>query len=129
MKDMEQARASTEAARAADGAAMDALELIRQQRDGDLAFDFSKTLTEVVAAVRETGRAGKVKLTLTVAPSARGDASKVLVRDDIEAVPPRPERSPSLYYTTEANGLSRENPRQQSFRDVAPEAGFPEAER
>lgn len=112
-----------------DAPAVDVVALLSTQRDGDLLYDLAKELTKVISAVRETAISGSVTLKLTIAPSTRGDATKVLVRDSVESKEPRPERSPSLFYTTAQGGLSRENPRQRSFREVAPEAGFPEQER
>lgn len=129
MKDAVERAAEAAAVQAADAPAVDVLSLLATQRDGDLVYELGKKVTEVIAAVRETALAGTVTLKLTIVPATRGDASKVLVRDEVDGKIPKPERSPSLFYTTEQGGLSRENPRQRSFREVAPSAGFPEAER
>lgn len=113
---------------AAEAPRIDAVELLRLLRDGGVAFDLSAALGALVGAVRETGKPGSLALTIKVAPAAEGNASKVLLRDDIALKLPRPEHLPSMFYTTDDGRLTRHNPNQLRMSQAAPDAGFPENE-
>lgn len=115
-----------------DAPTIDALELLKQHRDGDLLFELSQDLTNLVAAVRETKLGGEVTLKLRIAPTTKGDAAKVFLRDELKLTLPRAAKAPDLFYTTETNALSRDNPRQlKLFPEDKParREGVPDAER
>lgn len=68
-------------------------------------FDYE--LAELVRAVRATKRKGKLTLTLTIRPKAKGG---VMVLDNIKASPPKEEDAESFFYTDDAGRLLQNNP-------------------
>ncbi len=106
-------------AQAVDGVRMDFAEFIRQQRDGDCAFECAAKMERLIEAVREKGAAGEFTLKIEVKPSTAGDGTQVLITDHPKIKVPDPKRKPSLFFTTQDNGLSRRNPNQLRFEDRA----------
>jgi len=87
-------------------------ETLRQLDRGTLIEDLETELAEVVAAVRETGKAGKLKLTLTIKPANSGNVETLLVNTAVDTTKPTPERGVTLFYATDENELLREDPKQ-----------------
>ena len=108
---------------------IDAVELLRLLRDGGAAYDCSAALGELVQAVVETGKGGSLSLTIKVTPAAEGNASKVLILDDIAVKFPKVAHLPSYFYTTDDGRLSRHNPNQVRRGAAASDESVPEDER
>lgn len=95
--------------------AMEAVEFLSTQRSGTLLRDFGDSLAEVVEAVRETGRAGSLMLTVKIRPAAKNGGPSVVVSDLLVAKPPKPEVAETVMYALEGGALSRRDPRQPSL--------------
>jgi len=81
---------------------------------GDLAGQASETLAEMVKAVHETNKKGKITLTLEIKPRGR-DAGQVELSGEVKPSFPIPDIAPSMFFATEDGELKRENPRQRQL--------------
>jgi hypothetical protein len=109
---------------------IDFLELLRLLREGDAAHDASQALSAVVEAVKATGKPGHLTLKVKIAPTVKGNAEKVEVKDDIDVTLPKPEHDGSLFYTLEDGQLTRHSTKQRRGRAAVADADqVPEAER
>jgi hypothetical protein len=94
-------------------------QVLREINAGRLVDELTDELTEVIAAVRETGKAGELVLSLKLKP--RGECNTQL-----EVVPAvkgkRPERARrvSIFFVNEDNGLQRDDPYQHQFPELRP---------
>lgn len=105
----------TKTYKTSDDAALPAfMDLLKNQRRGELLAEASEKLVEVVAAVRDTGKGGSVTITITVKPddSARNTFK---VGDDVKAKVPTFSRGVSLYFANHQGRLVREDPRQPTL--------------
>lgn len=96
---------------------------LQDLRDGRAHTELTTTLAELLAAVKDTGKAGEITLKLKVKPASRGaDVDKVTISDVITTKLPKPERGDDFFWLTDDNNLSRNHPRQQSLelREAAP---------
>ena len=96
---------------------------LQDLRDGRAHAELSTTLAELLAAVKETGKAGEITLKLKVKPASRGsDVDKVTITDTVAVKLPKPERGEDFYWLTDDNNLSRNHPRQHSLelREATP---------
>jgi hypothetical protein len=83
--------------------------LLSEFREGESQAELSEQLQEVVAAVRDTGKPGKLTYTIIVKPS--GNA--IVVTDEIKTKVPQMPRDASIFFATDQNTLQRENPNQK----------------
>lgn len=90
------------------------VEFLQEQRKGALHHELSDALQTVINAVRETGKKGRVTITVSVSPSAKG-TGMVIVSDDVRVVAPAGDRGASLYYVDTDGNLSRNDPNQQNL--------------
>jgi len=97
-------------------------------RRGALADQLQAELTTVVAAVRATGAKGTLTLTLTIKPAAKGDVGTLMIDDDVKCKIPTAARGSTIMYATEANELTRRDPRQPKLDlDTTPSVTSPAA--
>lgn len=88
------------------------LAALKELRHGAAIVDLSDALTELVQAVRLTGRKGSLLLTLTVAPAAKGEINALLLQDDLKIKAPRSERGATILFADNDGMLTRKDPRQ-----------------
>jgi len=96
---------------------------LQELRDGRAHTELTATLAELLAAVKDTGKAGEITLKIKVKPASRGsDVDKVTITDAIVAKLPMPERGEDFFWLTDDNNLSRNHPRQHSLelREATP---------
>ena len=88
--------------------------VLREINNGKLVDDITDEMTKVIAAVRSTGRAGKITVTLSLHPS--GPCNEQLeVRPSIKGAAPELGRPISLFYINRDNGLQRDDPTQNEL--------------
>lgn len=88
-------------------------EVLRELRAGQTIVELSEKLTEIVKAVRDTGKAGALTLTLKVKPASKGDEISALMLEEIvKAVTPEKDKSSTIFYANHENVLTRFDPRQ-----------------
>jgi len=98
---------------------------LRDIRRGQLLDDAADELQKVVAAVEETGKAGKLVIEIAVAPASKGQGA-MKVSDKITAKLPTLPAGETIMFITPENNLVPNDPRQKSLelKDVsAPAAG------
>lgn len=93
------------------------VDILREVDRGRVVDSFSDTMAELVQAVRETGKQGKITLSLTVKPE--GEAFTVSA--DVKATMPPPKRNPSIFFARDDGSLTREHP-QGDFEFKGPQA-------
>lgn len=79
---------------------------------GNLVDEFQAALIDVLTAVRTLGRKGKLKLSLTIAPSGH---NSVAIDFDVTSAPPKEKRHPSQIFCTPLGQLVSRNPDQMEM--------------
>jgi hypothetical protein len=86
---------------------------LQDLRDGRAHSELSNQLAELLAKVKETGKAGGLTLKIKVKPATKGgDVDKVTISDMITIDLPKPERGEDFFWLTDDNDLSRNHPKQ-----------------
>lgn len=85
---------------------------LAQLKYGHLNDELATELQELVKICGDTGKAGKLTLTITLKP---GKGGQMEVFDDIAVKAPKAERSSTLMFASVENALQREDPRQTSL--------------
>lgn len=88
---------------------------LREMRHGRSLAELSEELARLVAAVRDTGKAGSLTYQLTVKPASAGDIITVQLEDKVTPKIPQPPRGSSIFFANEENKLQRTDPRQREF--------------
>jgi len=102
-------------------------DVMKDLRHGEVDMDAGIALSDLVQAVRETGRGGVLRLELKVQPVQKGNGEQVVVTDVIKVKKPEPQNGTTVLFTTEENVLARKDPRQpelSGLRKVEPVADF-----
>lgn len=97
---------------------------LREQSGGDTHEELGECLHDLIAKVRDTGKAGTLTLTVQVKP-LKDDLNVLIVTDEIKLKLPEHDRKGSMFYADDENNLRRSDPRQLSFdslREVPPPA-------
>jgi len=90
------------------------VELVDAIGHGSLRTKLENQLGELTQAVRETGKVGKLALTVTVKP----DGEFAGVSADVKMTKPTHSVPPSVFFWDDDAGLSRSNPRQLAMREL-----------
>lgn len=85
-----------------------------QHARGRSEQELSERLSELVAAVQETGKPGSITYTLTIKPEPKADQAMV-VSDSIKVKVPELARPASIFFADDSHRLVRTDPRQLSF--------------
>ena len=85
---------------------------LQDLQDGRTHAEMSAKLTELIEAVRSTGRGGEIVLAIKVKPATRGDVDKVTITDDVRLKLPAHDRKTDIFWLTDTGELSRNHPRQ-----------------
>lgn len=95
---------------------------LREQSGGETHEELGEGLSDLIAKVRDTGKAGKLTFTVQIKP-LKDDLNVLIVTDEITLKLPEHDRKGSMFYADDENNLVRNDPRQMSFdslREVAP---------
>lgn len=87
------------------------LDVLSQIRGGAALTDAGKDLQELVQAVREAGKPGKLTFSITVEPD-KADDSVVTLQPDVVLKLPKKARAKGIFYMDRHGNLTREDPRQ-----------------
>lgn len=90
---------------------MNIISVISQQRKGKFQAEASEALARLVKACRETGKKGKLMITLTVRPTS----TEMMLTDKIVDDIPKPDAAASVFYDDEDGNLSRTDPNQEEL--------------
>jgi hypothetical protein len=92
-------------------------EILRTINNGQLVDDLTDEMTEVISAIRSTGKAGKISVTLNLFPRG-SDNTQMEVRPSIKGTAPEMERRISLFYVNADDGLQRDDPLQNQLPGI-----------
>jgi len=95
--------------------AMSFAEVLMTLEGGGSVEEIHEKLRLVTNAVRETGNAGKLTISLEIKPAGKDGGRQLIVKDNITATMPKVPKSVNLFYATDDGGLSRTNPDQLSL--------------
>lgn len=85
------------------------LEMLRSIRHGDLVSELSEEIAEVVRGAEDSGKEGKIVLTIKVKPNGRG---QMVLRDEIKSTVPKLDAPAVLMFNDVHGNLSRKDPNQ-----------------
>ena len=87
------------------------IDVLSQIRGGSALNDAAKDLQELVQAVRESGKPGKLTFSITVEPD-KTDETVVTLQPDVTLKLPKKARAKGIFYMDMHGRLTREDPRQ-----------------
>lgn len=90
---------------------------LRQINNGALIQDLTDELTEVIAAVQSTGKAGSLTLKLSFKPRGAANTQIELI-PSVRGSKPELERPISIFFINSDNGLQREDPAQMRLQGL-----------
>lgn len=101
---------------------------LREHRKGALSVEVAEALNELVEAVQEVGKPGKLVVTLTIKPATpnKSTSEMVTVTDEVKLTLPEHDRETALYFIDDNFNLSRRHPNQEELpglRAVDPDTG------
>jgi hypothetical protein len=91
------------------------LDVLRDQRYGELHDELSNAMNELVKSVENTQKAGSLTLTLKIKPSTAGALE---LSDEIKLKKPELPKGASLFFATPEGNLTRNDPRQQALPGI-----------
>jgi hypothetical protein len=96
------------------------MDFLREHRAGATHAELTEAMRALTLAVGEERRAGKITLTITLKPLAKGDGLEA--HADVKLAAPAPVPGVSIFYPTPEGNLVRQDPRQQSMelREIGP---------
>ncbi len=94
-----------------DAISNDIKEIIQGIRKGQLSFEASRDLDDLIRAVVETRKPGELTLKLKVVPRTP-EATEVEIDGYTDIKKPKANRAKSIFFTTKRGGLQRTDPRQ-----------------
>lgn len=83
------------------------LQFLQDHRQGNLHEDLTRKLHELVGAVAEQKRGGKLTLTISIDPLENATGGAVEVSDDVVLKLPKPPAPSSVFFVTAGNNLSK----------------------
>lgn len=86
----------------------------RDIRRGQFLEDCADELQKVVAAVEDTGKAGKLVIEIAIKPASKGQGA-VMVADKISAKLPQLPAGETILFVTPENNLVPNDPRQKAL--------------
>lgn len=86
-------------------------DVLSQIRGGAALHEAGQALQEVVQAVRDTGKAGKLTFSITVEPD-KTDETVVTLQPDLTVKLPKRPKAKGIFFMDRHGGLHREDPRQ-----------------
>lgn len=90
-------------------------QVLHDIRGGKLDQHAGDLLNELVLAVAETRKAGKLTLTLMVKPDKEADGNQITIEPKLDIKTPRSELSGSTFFMDDEGNLTRTDPRQQEM--------------
>lgn len=90
-----------------------------EQARGKTHDELSQALHDVTAKVMETGKKGSLTLTISIALLDKDPSNGLVINDEIRTKMPEHDRPASVFYPDRSGNLSRRDPNQMSFEDLA----------
>ena len=83
-------------------------------RRGALNQEGAEEFKRLIEAVRNTGKAGKLTITIDVKPLAKHEGA-ITVRGKVTATVPKEESKDEVFFTTDEGEITRNHPKQDEF--------------
>ena len=103
----------------------DLLAVLLEMQRGQTAALANRKFGELLDAVKETRKKGKLVITLDVTPSEfdteTNEVSRVTIDPEIKLTRPEKDLGRGIYFLTKEGDLSRQDPRQQEMFEDADE--------
>lgn len=99
----------------ADVVSTNVAEVFGSIRRGAFLADCAMRLEELVGAVREHAKGGKLTIELELKPFNSGSGDVVTLTDKITVKLPKPGTQATVFFTSRRNTLQREDPRQMEL--------------
>lgn len=90
---------------------------LQEIQGGRTHDELSEAFRDLITAVTDTGKGGKLTFVVDVKPMKGGDGVLVIT-DGFTVKKPSHDRKTSLFYATEDGNLTKENPHQLSFDNL-----------
>lgn len=90
-------------------------EFLLTQANGSTHDELSVSLHDLVAAVRETGKGGKLQLTIDVKPLSKSDDRALSITANVAVKRPATEAPTSVFFVDNDGNLCRNDPRQMQL--------------
>lgn len=91
-------------------------DFLNEIRRGAVVEEASRLLHELIAAVKHTGKAGRLTLTFDV--SEQKNTQMLLVKDAVAAKIPKLERPHTLWFVDDNGNPTRQDPHQLAFEGI-----------
>lgn len=88
--------------------------LVRTNK-GRTVAELSERMAELILAVKETGKSGRIQLTVEVKPVPKTNGKQVYVTEAVAAKTPQLDRPTSVFFTDDDGALHRDMPQQHSI--------------
>ena len=92
---------------------MSAIKLLQEHRGGATHDEISEAIREVVGAVSDERKGGKVVITIAIKPLGKQDGLDVSI--ECKAQPPKQTPGSAVFFATHDNDLQRQDPRQTNL--------------
>lgn len=116
-------RVEVQSAKAEEPRTADILKTLVVLERGNFVIECGREFQELNDAIVATNKPGKLVITLTVTPSGwskrTNRPNQVDVNPQFEIKKPQPERAKSIFYVTEDNRLTRDDPEQEALFEGA----------
>lgn len=83
--------------------------------DGQLNQEMSDAVRDVVQAVRQTGKSGKIVLEMDIQPASKGAGNAIVIKHQVTPKKPKFEKDATIFFADDQHNLYRENPMQKQF--------------
>lgn len=90
-------------------------QIFNELRYGAAAQEADDALMQCVAGVKATGKQATLTVRITLKPPSKSGINYIEIIDEVIAKIPEPDRPSSVFFPTADNGLSKQDPRQQSL--------------
>lgn len=90
---------------------------LQQIRRGDLMSEAGQELANLLFACQQTGRKGKLTLTIEVKPTERGSA-QMQIDDHVKVALPEADKSTTFMYVGDDGQLQRNDPNQEDVENL-----------
>lgn len=92
-------------------------ELLTMLDSGTAHAEASRGLADLIASVRDTGKAGALSIAVKIAP-LKGAGDQVIVQAQVTVKLPKSEPGSAVFWIDDAGNLSRNDPRQLAFEGM-----------
>ena len=101
----------------------DIIQTLVEMRSGAVAADCSQRLTEVLQAVMQTGKKGRLTIDIMIEPAkiALGEVKEVALKHVCKVVEPVQDPGVTIFFPLKDGNLSRQDPNQMALELTADE--------